>query len=97
LSRTECSDDRRQIALTITARGRAVLKEAWSGTQLQMEAELRNLSDAERATLAEAMGILKGVFGSMGLPERTDCNGASQKQLEKALGKNVVIARVFEE
>ena len=70
LARAGCAADRRQMALAITPRGRAVLDVAWSATQREMEALLRPLRARQRATLARAMGVLKTIFGSLGLAER---------------------------
>lgn len=80
LARTGCHADRRQMALTMTARGRAVLDVAWSATQREMVAELRQLPARERATLAAGMGILKAVFGSLGLAARISCDGAAPER-----------------
>jgi DNA-binding MarR family transcriptional regulator len=79
LRRGDCREDRRQLALLITPRGRAVLDEAWSSTRRQMEAEIGKLTAQQRATLAEAMGIFRSLFGAVGLPERIG-NGRAAEQ-----------------
>lgn len=70
LARRGCSNDRRQIELAITSRGRAVLDAAWEATQLQMESKLKTLRRAQHATLMEAMSIFREIFGSAHLRRR---------------------------
>ncbi len=62
--------DRRQVSLELTASGRALLEKAWVSVQAAMEAQLQHLQADERATLAAAMGLLRSIFGSAGLPAR---------------------------
>jgi DNA-binding MarR family transcriptional regulator len=69
LDRQGCSGDRRQCALGITPRGRSVLEAAWASTQFEMEKRLSHISAAQKSTLAAAMKILRGIFGSAGLPD----------------------------
>jgi DNA-binding MarR family transcriptional regulator len=64
VTRSECEDDRRQIKLLLTARGRAVLAAAQRATQNHLADEIAHLSDDQRATIASAMTILQHVFGS---------------------------------
>jgi DNA-binding MarR family transcriptional regulator len=68
LKRGGCSKDRRQCALGITARGQAVLNSAWSAAQQSMARELEHFTPRERAAVADAMRVIKQVFGSLGLP-----------------------------
>jgi MarR family transcriptional regulator for hemolysin len=68
VSRQECRDDRRQMALAITLKGREVLKSAWAGTQEKLAEELIHLNPDQRATVAEAMRLLKQTFGKVSLP-----------------------------
>ena len=67
LRRQGCPDDRRQLSLAITERGQSVLAAAWSGTQEKLAGELEKLSPPERSVIVQAMGIIKTIFGSMGL------------------------------
>src|SRR5690242_3015750 len=62
LSRKGCSDDRRQLALAMTAAGRAVLSGAHASAQRAMRERLKDLPPASRKTLIDAMRILQGVF-----------------------------------
>jgi len=70
VARKGCCDDRRQLELAITPRGREVLDNAWASVQKRMEAELDPLTDAQRKAVYEAMKIVQGVFGSLELPDR---------------------------
>ena len=78
LTRDDANGDRRQLALSITPRGRRILDGAWSGTRAQMAAHIAGLSAQEQATICAAMGIFRTMFGAVGLPERIgDCRGRS--------------------
>jgi len=66
LDRADNRTDRRQIALVITRRGKAVLQAARRGAQKKMEAELFALTDRQRAAVAAAMEILGNLFGPLG-------------------------------
>ena len=72
LARRTDLQDRRQLALGITPRGRAVLDAAWSGVLASLQAETELLSSRERATIEKAMVILRSRFGSAGLREHLD-------------------------
>jgi len=72
VTRKGCCDDRRQLELAITPRGREILDTAWAGIQTRMETEFDHLSDAQRKTIHEAMKILQTIFGSLELPNRTN-------------------------
>jgi DNA-binding MarR family transcriptional regulator len=63
LARADNRRDRRQIALVITRRGKAVLAAARHGAQKKMEAELLPLSPRQRASVVAAMEILENLFG----------------------------------
>ena len=79
LARTGCHADRRQMELAITTRGRAVLDVAWSATQREMEARLRQLPERQRAALAAGMDVLKQIFGSWGLTQRISCDATKPR------------------
>jgi DNA-binding MarR family transcriptional regulator len=64
VTRRESTEDRRQIALVLTPRGRSVLAAAQRATQQQLAVEIQHLTPAERATIASAMTILLNVFDS---------------------------------
>jgi DNA-binding MarR family transcriptional regulator len=68
LARKGCTDDRRQLALEITRRGKSMLRSAWQSVQDKMEAALAPLSDGERAQVLEAMRALQTIFGKLELP-----------------------------
>ena len=69
LTRQGCPEDRRQLALAVTDNGRNVLETAWSSTQGKLAVQLQSLKPGERQAVAEAMRLLKSVFGALGLPE----------------------------
>jgi DNA-binding MarR family transcriptional regulator len=54
--------DRRRITLNLTTRGQQDIAEARDHTQDYLAEHLAALPEAERETVAEAMGILRGVF-----------------------------------
>jgi DNA-binding MarR family transcriptional regulator len=66
--RTGCPQDRRQLSLIITARGQAVRTAAWRATQDQLAREVQRFTPAQRATVSQAMRILKKTFGSLVRP-----------------------------
>jgi DNA-binding MarR family transcriptional regulator len=80
LARQGCPEDRRQLALAITDSGRAVLHTAWAGTQRRLAEQLKVLSPDQRQAVIDAMGLLKSVFGSLGLTEAQPAatNGAAR-------------------
>ena len=69
LTRRDSATDRRQVSLGVTDRGRAVLDEAWAATGLELADHLRGLPAGRRAAVVEAMGVVREVFGSLGLPD----------------------------
>jgi DNA-binding MarR family transcriptional regulator len=56
--------DRRVASLVLTRRGAAVLAVAEVETQDEVAAELEGLTDGQRATIVDAMWLLRGVFGT---------------------------------
>jgi DNA-binding MarR family transcriptional regulator len=60
--RKPCPDDRRQMSLQLTAKGRRAYEGAQQETQQSLAAEVASLTDAERAAIAEAMRLLGDVF-----------------------------------
>jgi DNA-binding MarR family transcriptional regulator len=63
LERESKPDDRRQVHVTITTTGRAVLDKARQATRGKMEAALSSMQAAEEKTVIDAMQILRRIFG----------------------------------
>lgn len=55
-------EDRRRMTLTLTERGRTTLRKAREATARNLEEKLGQLSGTERATVIEAMQVLRRVF-----------------------------------
>jgi len=72
LKRGGCAEDRRQCSLGITGRGQTVLNAAWSAAQKSLAEQIEQFSPAQRSAVAEAMRVLKPVFGSLGLPDNRE-------------------------
>src|SRR4051794_38266425 len=70
LARCDCEDDRRQLELSLTPRGREVLHTARAGTQALLAKELENLSPADRRKVLDAMRVLEKEFGSVSTGSR---------------------------
>ena len=66
ITRTESPEDRRQINLILTPRGKTVLRDAQQATRESVAAEIEKLSGAERATIESAMKTLREVFDRRG-------------------------------
>ena len=64
-ARHNAAQDRREVSLALTARGKAMLRAARAATQRRMGTELSSLSPAQRQAVVNAMAILKGVFGPL--------------------------------
>jgi DNA-binding MarR family transcriptional regulator len=62
VKRRTVSTNRRQIALTLTARGRATLEVVRSEIRLQLADSLKSLPAAEQRTVQHAMRVLHRVF-----------------------------------
>jgi DNA-binding MarR family transcriptional regulator len=60
--RKPCVDDRRQVALELTPKGRKAYEGAQRETQESLAAELEGLNDKQRATIADAMRLMGHVF-----------------------------------
>jgi len=69
LARKGCAEDRRQLCLVLTEKGENVLKTAWAGTQGRLKAKLAGMEPSQLESITEAMQLLKGVFGELGLCE----------------------------
>jgi len=55
-------EDRRRMTLTLTERGRTTLRTAREATARDLEQRLGKLAANERATVIEAMQVLRRVF-----------------------------------
>lgn len=67
--REACPTDRRQVALALTAKGRTAFEAARHETQNEVAVKLSRLTPEQRATVAEAMGLLGDLFaGPVSLP-----------------------------
>src|SRR5439155_14758592 len=64
VERREGRDDRRQIALALTPRGRSSLSAARDATQKRLADEIDRLAEKERKTVVAAMNALREVFES---------------------------------
>lgn len=62
LERKSSPEDRRQMSLQLTPKGRTAYEGAQRETQQSLAAEVANLTEAQRATVAEAMRVLNDVF-----------------------------------
>jgi DNA-binding MarR family transcriptional regulator len=74
VGRQTVSTNRRQVALTLTARGRVTLEEARGKIRLRLAEAVKDLAPAEQKTILRAMGILQEVFD-----QRTVSNGSPKK------------------
>jgi DNA-binding MarR family transcriptional regulator len=74
LARKGCSNDRRQLSLVITRRGRAVLNRAWSHARDAIATEMAALTEPQRETIIEAMKIFRDMFGRLEI-EKAGVNG----------------------
>lgn len=64
VERQTVSTNRRQIALTLTARGRATLEVVRNEIRLQLADSLKGLPAAEQRTVQQAMRVLYKIFES---------------------------------
>jgi DNA-binding MarR family transcriptional regulator len=62
VERKSCTRDRRRVSLQLTARGRATLDAAWTGTQAAIAERLSGLAEADRVTLARALALISELF-----------------------------------
>jgi DNA-binding MarR family transcriptional regulator len=69
LKRCDSATDRRQVALGVTARGRSVLDTAWSATGRELAGHLGGVPAERMLAVVEAMGVVRELFGSLGLPQ----------------------------
>ncbi len=64
VERQPVSTNRRQIALTLTVRGRATLEKVRDEIRLRLADSLKNLPAAEQKTVQRAMQVLHKAFGN---------------------------------
>jgi len=62
--------DRRRMTLALTARGLTALQSSRAATRACLAEDLAALSDRQRDTIVQAMGILRPVFASQGEGEK---------------------------
>jgi DNA-binding MarR family transcriptional regulator len=70
--RESSAADRRRVSLLLTPRGQSVLAAAQSETQEAVATRVAGLTDAERATITRAMGLLQDVFANVRGPVRAE-------------------------
>ncbi len=66
ISRKSSTGDRRQVELSLTARGSAILEVARAGTLAAISESLATLSGKERGTVVTALSLLTGTLGRAG-------------------------------
>ncbi|MGA2498057.1 MAG: MarR family transcriptional regulator [Tepidisphaeraceae bacterium] len=66
--RRGCREDRRQVALDLTARGRSILETAREGTLELLAGQVSGLSETQQNAIAAAMDLLRTAFGERELP-----------------------------
>jgi DNA-binding MarR family transcriptional regulator len=74
LNRSEASDDRRQISLTITARGKDVMNGAYTAAQDKLADQLGDLTQEQSEALLQTMDLLYERFGTLESGEHPDAN-----------------------
>jgi len=67
ISRKASSNDRRQVELSVTAKGKSILDVARDGTQAEIAEKLVGLSARERNTLYAALTLMSQVLGRSGI------------------------------
>lgn len=70
VSRQESAADRRRITLSLTTQGRSTLERTRRHTRVRLAEALATLAAAERATVMEALAILRRTFSIEGEEER---------------------------
>ena len=63
VKRNECADDRRQVTLVLTPRGKEVQSKSHRATQQRLAEEIAHLPEDKRRAIVSAMEILLDVFG----------------------------------
>ena len=74
LNRSEGTDDRRQISLTITARGKDVMNGAYAVAQDKLAEQLGELTEDQTDALLRTMDLLYERFGTLDGGEHADAN-----------------------
>ncbi len=64
VARREDRADRRRLALSLTGEGHIVLDLSRAAAEAELARTLALLSEAERGTVTEAMGLLRGLFAA---------------------------------
>jgi len=76
VARKECPDDRRQVTLVLTTKGKQVQATAHRATQERLAEEIAHLPEGKRRTVMAAMEVLLDVFGPTPI-DSADSNGHS--------------------
>jgi DNA-binding MarR family transcriptional regulator len=63
IKRNECADDRRQVTLVLTAKGKDVQAKSHRASQQRLGEEIAHLPEDKRRAIISAMEILLDVFG----------------------------------
>jgi len=63
VSRKSSTDDRRQVELNLTAKGKSILDVASEGTKAIVAEKLVKLSASERAIISSALGLMVSALG----------------------------------
>ncbi len=92
LKRSDCAEDRRQLALGITSRGQGVLNTSWAAAQQSIAKELEQFTPRQRANVVDAMLIVKKMFGALGLPAVPVCEGLPPKVKKPATARGRRVA-----
>ena len=74
MQRKPCTDDRRQVKLSVTARGEAALRESRQIAQKELAAAVAHLTPEQRVALVSTMQVLRDAF-STELEEEEQAHG----------------------
>lgn len=72
VTRNECAEDRRQLKLLLTPRGRSVLAKAREATAEHIAREIESLTPQQRQDIYDAMQVMHEIFAH----KSTCCGGA---------------------
>ena len=79
IKRNECPDDRRQVTLVLTAKGKDVQAKSHRATQQRLAEEIAHLPEDKRRAIVSAMEILLDVFGPAESAETADTTETTKK------------------
>lgn len=81
--RRACSEDRRHIALSLSAKGKSAMRNTRAAAEPQLAADLERLSSDQRQAIAKAMAALRELFHTDRPPGCRDENGHGSSNAEK--------------